>query len=254
MKALFICSLLLASSLSGLAADVAPEALSGVLAKDKAVKVQAVTVVHDKGLAEAMAVFDQAAQKNPEVAKEVSAKLRDGYPLPYEPKLGVSKQDYDKYMALWEKRRVEPVAEGLLRLEQNKNGSWRFRGAGVAEALSLLEYDAAKDEWTTSNGVLKRIKDIDQGKEAILGEWKGREWSFEDKGSLGTTKENVAIGKTSNGKHAYVIWRLIDISPEGRLVADNGVILRFDLASGEQDSLLEEARKKAAKDKKAKNN
>jgi len=253
MKALFISSLLLASSLSGLAADVVPEALSGVLAKDNAIKVQAISVVHDKNFAAALAVFDQAALKNPEVAKEMTAKLRDGYPLPFEPKLGVSKEDYDKYLALWDKRRVEPIGEGMLRLEENNNGTWRFRGIGVAEALSLLEYDPASDQWKTSNGVLKRIKDIDQGKQAILGEWKGREWSFEEKSSLGTTKENVAIGKSGDGKHAYVIWRLIDISPEGRLIADNGVILRFGLAAASTDSLLEEARKKAAKDKKGKN-
>ena len=122
--------------------------------------------------------------------------------------------------------KVLPQGELIVRLEQ-KGEKWRIRATGLASDLTTMFYDPKADTFTTTSGVLKRIEDIDADKRSILGAWTGKEWKMEINDGFGITKENLAIGKLSDGSYGLIVYRIQEVSESGRKLFDKSMVIRF---------------------------
>ncbi|NNC87362.1 MAG: hypothetical protein HKN82_02750 [Akkermansiaceae bacterium] len=209
-----------------------PAVLGKYLKPDVMTKGEVVVVVPPREIGEYVAKVEENARKNPEWFREYSKTARPGIPLPYHENLGLSKDDYAQYLKLWSQRetRVLPNGNVVIRLEEPKTGEWMVRVSGRGSPISLLRYIAEKDIMQSPNGAMKRIEEIDADPKSILGSWKGHEWKFEEESSLGKTKENFAIGKTSDGKRGIIVYRLQEVSSTGRRLYDKSLVIRFALA------------------------
>ena len=117
----------------------------------------------------------------------------------------------------------------MLRL--TSDGRWNLLGAGPAASISSLRFSEKEDNWKSSNGVLKRLPDIDADPMSILGGWKGKEWKFEEESTLSKLKENVAVGSTNDGKYHLIVYRAQENTSAGTRLLDKSLVIRIAKSS-----------------------
>lgn len=209
------------------AADV-PEVLS-YLPEGKFVKGATTMVVPPKELDPYVAIVEKAARKDPEWFKEHSKNSPPGIPLPYDPKLGLTEEQYKEYLEIWAKREFKAVEPVVLQLKEAGEGFWAINTVGGAHPITTLKYDAKKDVFLSPNGTLERLEDVNADKHSILGAWTGHEWKFSEENDFGNTKENFAIGKTGDGKFGLLVYRMQEVSSEGTRLYDKSLVIRFPM-------------------------
>lgn len=227
MKSIFAFAFALVAPV--LAADEAPKILSEFLIPKALIRGEVVQVVPPKELDKYVLKVEEAARKNPEWFREHASTAKPGVPLPFDEKLGLTKEEYDEYLKLWGKREFKGTEAVAIRLSSGSDGRWSVVAGGRAQVLSTLKYDAKADVFKSPNGELTRIEDVNADANSTLGAWTGKEWKFEEKTTLGTTKENFAIGKTGDKKFGLLIYRLQEVSEQGSRLADEGLVVRFPL-------------------------
>lgn len=214
----------------GVTAAEPPEILGQYLEPDKVTKGEVVKVDISSEFVKFRQLLDQAQKADPEWYKKLQEKAGEENPIPpYDAKLGMTKTEYDKYVGLWEQRSYKRVEDGEVNLILTQDGEndWVINVSGKGMPISLLKYVPAKDQFESSNGSLLRIEDIKSPKESIYREWNGHEWRFFNDGDLVKTKENLAIGRTADGRYGILIYSLQELSGQGRPLADDLLIIRF---------------------------
>lgn len=221
---LFSIGLLVFSS----AQDKAPATFADYLQLNTPVKGEIVVVVPPEEIQTYIDKVDKVRLSDPEWFQEFSKNAPSGVPLPFHEKLGLTKTEYDEYRKLWDQRKMEPVPRGelILRLEE-KAGKFRIRASGAASELTTMFYDPKADTYTTTSGTLKRIEDIKANKDSILGAWTGKEWKMETDDGFGITKENIAIGKLTNGDFGLIVYRIQEVTRSGSRIFDKSMVIRF---------------------------
>ena len=181
-----------------------------------------------------IAKVEETARKSPENAewfRQHAKTGKPGVPLPFDERLGLTKEEYDDYLKFWSKREFKPVEAVAIQLKSDKEGRWNINMTGGAQSVSTLRYDAKADVFRSPNGELKRIEDVNADANSTLGAWTGHEWKYEEETGLGTTKENFAIGKTGDKKYGLVVYRLQEVSAQGTRLLDRGMVVRFPLGA-----------------------
>ena len=209
------------------AAEEAAKVFDGLFTKDKPVKAQVGMVIPPSEIDKYVAKVAAAARKNPEWYKEYSAKSKPGVPMDYHENLGLTKEEYAEYLKLWGQREFKSSEEVMLLLREGGDKSWIITATGKASNLSTLRYHPASDTFRSPNGKMTRLEDIDAGADSILGAWKGREWRFMEETGLGSTKENIALGHTADGKHGMIVYRLQELTDVGTVLLDRSLVVRF---------------------------
>jgi hypothetical protein len=208
----------------------APEMLTAFLKVDQPVRADIVVVMPPPDIEKYISKVEQAAQKDPQWFTEYSKNTNPGVPLPFHEKLGITKQEYDEYLALWAKRELKPVQEISLLLRKGSDGRWNIIGSGPAAVVSSLRYSAQDDNWKSTNGIMTRLDDIKADANSILGEWSGKEWRFEEETSLSKIKENFAIGLTGDKKYHLIVYRAQELTSTGTRLLDKNIVIRIPAA------------------------
>ena len=210
------------------AAEV-PKVFEGLMQAGVPVRGQRGMVVPPAEIDKYVAKVEASARKDPKWFREFGATAKPGVPLPYDERLGLTKEEYDEYIALWNKREFKPKEEVMLMLRESPAGTWKISSTGSASSLSTLYYSAKDDEFRSPNGVLKRIEDIKADPASILGEWTGSEWKVENDTGFGKIKENIALGRFADNKYGLVVYRVQELTSEGARLLDNSLVIRFPL-------------------------
>lgn len=222
---LFSLLLLFTASVS---AEV-PEIFKGLFEEEIPVKASIGMVTPPAEIDKFIAKVEIASRKNPEWFKEYSAASPPGVPVPYHENLGLTKEEFDEYIALWDKREFKPREEVLLVLRKTLGDTWTLTATGSAGVISTLRYDPAKDTFRSPSGIMERLDDIKTDEKHILGAWSGKEWRYQETGLLGLTKQNFAIGKYEKTPYGIVIYRAQEVSNDGVRILDENIVLRFQL-------------------------
>ncbi len=222
-------SLIAVSLIATAAAEEVPKVFAGLFEKDVPVKGQVGMVLPPPEIDKFVAKVGAAARKDPKWFREFSAEAKPGVPLPYNERLGISKEEYAEYLALWNKREFKSMEEVMLLLRQSSGGTWSLTSTGGASTISTLRYDPKADVFRSPNGGLARIEDIKADPTSILGEWAGHEWKFEEETSLGKIKENFALGQFADNKFGIIVYRAQELSSEGTRLLDKSLVIRFPL-------------------------
>ncbi|MCW1883600.1 hypothetical protein OKA04_02600 [Luteolibacter flavescens] len=207
----------------------APKALADYLIPNTMIKGEIVVVVPPKELDKYIVKVEESARKDPEWFREHAKKGKPGVPLPFDERLGLTKEEYDDYLKYWGKREFKGIEAVPIRLSAGSDGRWNIIVGGRAATLSTLKFDPKTDSFKSPNGELKRIEDVAADANSTLGAWTGHEWKFEEKSGFGTIKENFAIGKTGDKKYGLLVYRLQEVSDQGHKTADDGMVVRFPL-------------------------
>ena len=216
---------------SAFAAD-APKILAAYLQPDTPVKGEIVVIVPPPELDKYIAKVEETARSSKENAewfRQHAKTGKPGVPLPYDERLGLTKEEYDDYLKFWNKREFKPVEAVAIQLKSDKEGRWNINMTGGAQSVSTLRYDPKDDAFHSPNGTLVRIEDVNADANSTLGAWSGQEWKYEEQTGLGTTKENIAIGKTGDKKYGLIVYRLQEVSAQGTRLLDRGLVVRFPL-------------------------
>ena len=225
----FHAPLLAVSLVASLSAAEVPKIFAGFFEQDVPVKGQIGIVMPPPEIDKYVAKVEIAARKDPKWFREFSGTAKPGAPLPYDERLGLTKPEYDEYLALWNKREFKAIAEVMLLLRQGSGETWSINSTGEASMLSTIRYVAKDDLFRSPNGEMKRIDDIKADSSSILGEWTGMEWKFEEETGLGKTKENLALGRLAGDKFGLIVYRAQELSSEGTRLLDKSLVIRFPL-------------------------
>ncbi|MBN8457699.1 MAG: hypothetical protein J0M04_07670 [Verrucomicrobia bacterium] len=220
-------SLIAAALVSVTASAETPKIFAGLLEEGVPMRGEVGIVLPPREIDRFVAKVEAAARQDPKWFKEFSAKAKPGVPLPFDPKLGLTQEEYDEYRALWAKREFKRKEEVLLQLRKSVGDTWIITATGQAGCISTLRYNSTTDSYNSPNGELKRIDDIKADADSILGAWSGKEWKFEEETSLGKSKENIALGKLEATGHGLIVYRFQEVSSEGTTVVDRSVVIRF---------------------------
>jgi hypothetical protein len=215
---------------AGLVAAEPPAILGQYLEPNKVAKGEVVRLNIPVEFLKFRELLSQAQKADPEWFKKHQEKAGDENPIPpYDAKLGMTKVEYDKYVAFWEQRTYKRVENGEVNviLTEDGDNNWVISVSGKGMPVSLLRYITDKDQFESSNGTLVRIEDIKSPKESIYREWNGQEWRYFNDGDLVKTKENLAIGRTGDGRYGLLIYSLQELSGEGKPLADDLLMIRF---------------------------
>lgn len=205
--------------------------LKGIVKLNEPTKAEVVVVVPPAEIEKYVGKVEENAAKDPKWFAEYSKTAKPGVPLPFHEKLGLTKEEYDTYISLWNKREFKVAQEVALILRMGSQGRWNIAASGAAAPISTMRYSIKDDDWKSSNGLMKRLKDIDADPMSILGGWKGKEWKFEEETSLSKLKENFAIGSTNDGKYHLLVYRAQEITATGTRLLDKSIVLRVPKAA-----------------------
>jgi hypothetical protein len=217
------------SLVASLSAAELPKVFAGFFEQDVPKKGAIGMVMPPTEIDKYIAKVETAARKDPKWFREFSSQSKPGAPLPYDERLGLTKPEYDDYLALWDKRDFKPMEEVMLLLRQSSGGTWSITSTGGASTISTLRYDAKTDSFRSPNGEMKRIADINADSTSVLGAWTGFEWKFEEETGLGKVKENFALGRLAGDKFGIIVYRAQELSTEGTRLLDKSLIIRFPL-------------------------
>ena len=216
----------LASSLS---AAEKPEIVDEYLPVGKMAEAAAVSVVLDESLQPFMEKIDGVFASLPDKdKKELVGQIVPGQPVPYDERLGWTKDEYAKYLECWKLKQVQevaPVALGIF--ASGERNIWDL--AAVAQQgplpMSTLKYDSSTKSWISPNGTLTLKGDVSYDELNVYGAWSGKEWTMEKKTILSTLTETIIAGKTKDGKYMH-----IGVVTEGELSVEDEVTASVDAA------------------------
>lgn len=205
-----------------------PEVLAKHFDAEKPVRAEVFMVVPPQEFEKFVQKLSEAAQKDPEWFDQHSKKTPNGSPIPeFDAKLGMSQEEYDGFVKLWDEREAKRVSETVLLLTETGDGKWKLNGSGDASSLSLLSFDPEAQTFRSPNGTMESIADIKAPARSLLGAWTGKEWRYQSENSLTKMKENLALGTSEDGKYSILVYRLQEVTSRGRPMFDRSLLIRF---------------------------
>ena len=116
-----------------------------------------------------------AAQKHPDWFLKQVENAKPGQPIPYDPMLEMTREEYDEYLALGEKPSAVKTAEATLEISLDKHGVYTLDGGEALKNLTGIKIDLKEDRVTTLFGQLSKRSRVDAGASSLLGLWTGVE-------------------------------------------------------------------------------
>jgi hypothetical protein len=133
---------------------------------------------------------------------------KEGEPLPYSPKFGLTKKEYEEYLSLGEKRTLGKTGSGTLLVKTNLSG-FEFDGGSELADLTGIEIDLKELTIFTPFAVLKNPTQKESPGGPGLGAYSGYEWNFEqgdlDKGDV--SEASFLIGKQKESGRFFIYYK-----------------------------------------------
>ena len=104
------------------AADEVPEILAAYFDKDKTVSGEVGAIMPPEEINKYIAKVKAASKANPEWYAAYAKEAKPGIPLPWHENLGLTKEDYEAYLKLWDQRQFKAMQQVVIRLEEPKPG------------------------------------------------------------------------------------------------------------------------------------
>ncbi|MDV2994210.1 MAG: hypothetical protein N4J56_003864 [Chroococcidiopsis sp. SAG 2025] len=177
--------------------------------------------------------FKIALQKNSD-SEWLSSLIKNtpaGQPLPYDPRLGVSKTEYQEFLSLSQKLIAKKIGTSILQVKREGN-KYVFLGNNSLSNLTGIKLDLDRNLLETPYGTTAKLLVVvaHTERQHLTGAWSGFIWKLEqfDRYTNSTIKIQFSLGRmTHNGRGIlhYDITRISD-----RAVAKSTpLILQYDL-------------------------
>lgn len=155
-----------------------------------------------------------------------------GEPIPYDPRMGISEEEYAEFLELASRTTLLKVSEATLDFEWIGSRRVRMRAEGELSELNGIEIDVAAQRAKTRFGPLPERVEINNTSETgPTGPWRGVQWRgevVEPERSFGASVQ-LAIGRLSRDGRGILYYDAHWI--DGDLVDRAVLILLYDLPS-----------------------
>lgn len=207
-----------------------PKIFAGILEPNVSVRAQIGMVLPPRDIAKYDVKVEASARKDPKWFREYASQFKPGAPLPYDERLGLTKEEYAQYIVLWNQREFKSMEEITLMLRPGSGNTWSIIATGKASSISTLRYSEKEDIFRSPSGDLKRIEDIKADAASALGEWTGYEWKFTEETEYDKSKQNFAIGRFADNKYGVLVYVSQSVSTSGSKLLDTSLVVRFPLS------------------------
>jgi hypothetical protein len=163
--------------------------------------------------------LQEAAAKDPDWWQAHVKKAKPGEPLPYDPKMGLTKEEYKEYLDLGNTLGLTKLKTVMVRVKQDGTRVTLTFGdglPGLKEAVINLKDDTVVTPYgvATSRSVIK----ASPGQKAT-GPWDGIQWNLEDV-NLATAKGTIvkfAIGRLKDTERGIIYYDVKQITDDSRI-------------------------------------
>ena len=133
---------------------------------------------------------------------------KDGEPLPYSPKFGLTKEEYAEYLSLGEKRTLGKTGDAILQVNTNAAG-YEFDGGSTLPDLTGLIINLKELTITTPFAILKNPTPEESKGGPALGAFSGYQWNFEqgDLDKDDVTDASFSIGKLKGSGRHFIYYK-----------------------------------------------
>jgi hypothetical protein len=174
--------------------------------------------------------MQQAVAKDPNWWLGMVKSAEPGKPLPYDHRMGLTRDEYAEFLKLAENIKSAKVGQAVLAIAEPREGVFVLRGKGSLSHLEGVEIDLTNDLVRTPFGIAKEKSDIDAPKRTALGAWTGVQWKYEtpdENGIIGTgTLIKLAVGILKGSGRCVLYYRASRITSES--VTGHHDVLVFD--------------------------
>ncbi len=175
-------------------------------------------------------VIRSAAAKNLTWFTEYSKNNPADLPLPYHEKLGLSEEDYQKYLKLWDQRSFTTHEQIALKLTENEDSTWSIVATGPGFSIQALRFTDEAANVKSPNGTLVQTEQgLQSTANDLLGELSGLEWALKTESAIAITAENFALGKLQEKDQGYLIYTLQEATPSGKILHNKQILIRFPI-------------------------
>jgi len=210
-RLLYVGTLL--SGLVGASAAIAREQRPAVdvvtLLPADGVTVDVMQPAFPKRLEELAARLQAAMAKDPEWTKSFLAKAKPGEPLPYDERLGLTRAEYDEFLALSKQGGMTKVATASVRVQRAGSRivlqfGERFQG------MEQIELDLEKDSVSTPAGVVSGRRSIaNSSQQSATGPWEGVQWQSAGFGEESSKADvSLAVGRLQGPGRGILYFRV----------------------------------------------
>jgi hypothetical protein len=172
----------------------------------------------------------EAARKDPAWFREhLTKRAAPGEPLPYDPRLGLSKEEYDELNKLNARRpSLRKMGQATLTVSRRGPDVYVFDGGRTLPELTGIEVDLKRDVVRTPRGVAAERFEIkaNPSQPSPPGPWSGVGWKLAVKGDanfVGAKIVQLTVGKAEQSNRGVLYYKLL--TPQER--AD--IFLLYDL-------------------------
>ena len=174
----------------------------------------------------------RAIEENPAWKRYVQS-VPAGEPLPYDPRCGLTRAEFDEFRELSESLSMGKAAEGTLTISSKDDEEYLLEGDRTLSHLTGIEIDLRNNVVRTSLGELKECIEVNVGDDSILGAWTGTEWVLERAATASTPKMTVkfAVGKLADSGRGVMFYRVKEGDRAGRTPIIQ--VVTFDLSASQ---------------------
>ncbi len=193
----FVGTLGLVILLGGPAAGQSNGAQLRALLPQREVEAQVLALWSPPRLAELSGRLQRAAQADPAWWRSHAQQAQPGKPLPYDPRMGMTAEEYASLLAMNDSVQMRPAATFTLRLQGTPTG-WRFPADAAVPALANVEIDTVADVIRTPFGALPARGAIKpSAAQKATGPWGGPQWKTDalPDGATSGTIGTFAVGR-----------------------------------------------------------
>jgi hypothetical protein len=172
-------------------------------------KIDVMGVVYPKRFLELGKKLQDALATNKDwLLDYIKTNAKEGEPLPYSPNFGLTKNEYEEYLSLGEKRTLGVLKSTTLLVKTNSTGI-EFDGGSDLADLTGVKIDLKKLTITTPFAILNNPSKETAPDGPGLGAFKGFEWKYEDgdldKGDV--TEASFLIGRQQTTGKDFIYYK-----------------------------------------------
>jgi hypothetical protein len=160
----------------------------------------------------------EAMKKNQEWFLNAAKQAPEGQPIPYDERMGISREDYDEFLKLGKQGTLKEAAALKFDIIDNPDGSHSLDAGPGLPMLKGLKFDAKREVIETPYGTLEGPREVTiSGTGGALGPWKGIAYKFtESLDKTGSGKSlSLTLGRQTETGRRFLIYKA--------MVAENGV-------------------------------
>jgi hypothetical protein len=209
----------------------APDPVRGLIPND-AVQADIMSVKVSARYDALVAKISAATKSDPTAVLDQVKAAAPGQPMPYSPRLGLTKKEYEEFLGELEKKvHLEKVAEATLRFTPESGSRFRLDGGDGLKQLSGVVIDLQRNVVETPLGVCSERSDFSASENQATGPANGSKWALEqeDVNSNSATSVSLVLGRivaTNRVFLTYTARRMVG----GKLDAPVEVVVTYSHA------------------------